>query len=133
MTNPDNLKSDNVIERGIVKLEAAAKGWGEAKEGFVERYVFNGLACTLVFSVRYASPVYDILNIPRNRSSARSPISKISNSGGTCPRFSSVTIISSTMMGGFGDLFSALVSISLALEVSAMSGDQLKLKAMVDD
>jgi hypothetical protein len=34
------------------------------------------------------------------------------------------------MMGGLGDLFSAAVSMSRARDVSAMSGDQLKLKAM---
>lgn len=33
-------------------------------------------------------------------------------------------------MGGFGDLFKAVVSMSRAREVSAMSGDQLKLNAM---
>lgn len=93
--------------------------------------MFRGLACTLVFNVRKASPVYDILKMPRNRSSARSPISKISRSGGVAPKFSSETMISSTMMGGLGDLFNAAVSISFAREVSAMSGDQLKLKDMV--
>ena len=40
-------------------------------------------------------------------------------------------MISSTMIGGFGDLFRALVSMSRAREVSAISGDQLKLKAMI--
>jgi hypothetical protein len=42
-------------------------------------------------------------------------------------------MMSSTMIGGFGDLFSAVVSMSRAREVSASSGDQLKLKAMADD
>lgn len=42
-----------------------------------------------------------------------------------------MTMMSSTMMGGLGDLFRAVVSMSRAREVSAMSGDQLKLKAMV--
>lgn len=40
-------------------------------------------------------------------------------------------MISSTMIGGLGDLFKAVVNISFARVVSAMSGDQLKLKAMV--
>jgi hypothetical protein len=35
------------------------------------------------------------------------------------------------MMGGFGDLFNALVSMSRTRSVSAMSGDQLKLNAIV--
>lgn len=35
------------------------------------------------------------------------------------------------MIGGLGDLFSAVVNISRARDVSAMSGDQLKLKAMI--
>lgn len=39
-------------------------------------------------------------------------------------------MMSSTMIGGFGVLFRAFVSMSLAREVSAMSGDQLKLNAM---
>jgi hypothetical protein len=47
--------------------------------------------------------------MPRNRSSARSPISRISSSGGVVPRLSSVTMMSSTMMAGLGDLFSAVV------------------------
>jgi len=34
------------------------------------------------------------------------------------------------MIGGLGDLFSAVVNMSLALDVSAISGDQLKLKAI---
>jgi hypothetical protein len=41
-------------------------------------------------------------------------------------------MMSSTMMGGFGDLFKAVVSMSRAREVSAMSGDQLKLNAIVN-
>lgn len=130
MTKAHSLISESVICRGIVRPDAAAKGCGDAKVGFVERYVFRGLACTLVLSVMKASPEYCILKMPRNRSSARSPISKISSSGGTEPRLSSVTMMSSTMIGGFGDLLSAAVSMSRALEVSAMSGDQLKLNAM---
>jgi hypothetical protein len=35
------------------------------------------------------------------------------------------------MIGGFGDLFRAAVSMSRARDVSPMSGDQLKLKAIV--
>lgn len=69
--------------------------------------------------------------MPLNLSSARSPISRISNSGGIEPRFNSFTIMSSTMIGGFGDLLSAAVNISFALVVSAISGDQLKLKAIL--
>jgi hypothetical protein len=131
ITKPDNRISDNVICRGIVKPDAAARGCGEANDGFVERYVLSGLACTLVLSVKKASPAYDILNMPLNLSSARSPISSISKSGGVSPRFNSVTMMSSTMMGGFGDLLRAAVSISRAREVSAISGDQLKLNAMM--
>lgn len=130
MTKPDNRISDKVICRGIVNPDAAAKGSGDANVGFAERYVFRGLACTLVLRVKKASPVYDILKIPRNLSSARSPTSSISNSGGVDPIFSSVTMISSTMIGGFGDLLRAVVNISLAREVSAIRGDQLKLKAI---
>lgn len=70
--------------------------------------------------------------MPLNLSSARSPISSISSSGGVEPRFNSVTRMSSTMIGGFGDLFKAFVSISLARDVSAISGDQLKLNAIAD-
>lgn len=69
---------------------------------------------TRVFSVRKASPEYVILKMPLNRSSARSPISRISSSGGTEPRLNSVTRMSSTIIGGFGDLFKAVVSRSRA-------------------
>ena len=41
-----------------------------------------------------------------------------------------MTTMSSTMMGGFGDLLRAFVSMSLARTVSATRGDQLKLKAI---
>ena len=132
MTNPDSLMSLRVIARGIVKPLAAAKGCGDAKLGLVERKVLSGFACTRVLRVRKASPLYTILKMPRKRSSARSPTSRISRDGGVLPRFSSVTTISSTMIGGFGDLFSAFVSISRAREVSAINGDQLKLKAIFE-
>ena len=133
MTNPDRRISERVICRGIVRPEAAAKGWGEAKSGFVDKYVLSGFAWTFVLRVRKASPAYDILKMPLNLSSARSPISSISSSGGVVPRFSSVTMMSSTMIGGLGDLFRAVVSMSRARDVSAISGDQLKLKAMAID
>lgn len=131
MTKPDKRILDRVICNGIVKPDAAARGCGDAKSGLVDKYVFSGFAWTLVFSVKNASPAYDILKMPLNLSSAKSPISSISSSGGVVPRFSSVTMMSSTMMGGLGDLFKAVVSMSRAREVSAISGDQLKLKAMV--
>jgi hypothetical protein len=131
ITNPDNRISDRVICNGIVNPDPAASGLGLANDGFVERKVFSGFACTLVFSVRYASPSYRTLNIPLNRSSAKSPISKISSDGGVEPRFSSFTRISSTMIGGLGDLFSEDVSICRTRSVSAISGDQLKWNAIV--
>lgn len=40
----DSLISDNVICKGIVRLEAAASGCGDVKLGFAERYVFKGFA-----------------------------------------------------------------------------------------
>jgi hypothetical protein len=130
MTNPERRILDSVICSGIVKPDDAASGCGDAKSGLFDRYVLSGFACTLVLSVRNASPVYDILKMPLNLSSARSPISSISSSGGVEPRLSSVTMMSSTMMGGLGDLLSAVVSMSRARDVSAISGDQLKLNAM---
>lgn len=45
MMKADNLISDRVMERGIVRPEAAARGCGDVKEGFESRYVFSGLAC----------------------------------------------------------------------------------------
>jgi hypothetical protein len=71
---PDSLMSDKVICSGIVRpvlykvseliivvfeveAYAAASGCGEAKAGRVNRYVFNGLAWTLVFRVKNASPL----------------------------------------------------------------------------
>jgi hypothetical protein len=41
----DNLISDRVICRGIVSPDAAAKGWGDVKDGFENKYVFKGFAC----------------------------------------------------------------------------------------
>jgi hypothetical protein len=40
-------------------------------------------------------------------------------------------MMSSTMMGGFGDLLREEVSMCRTRSVSAMSGDQLKWKAIV--
>lgn len=37
MTKPDSRMSDKVICKGIVRPEAAARGCGDAKEGFVLR------------------------------------------------------------------------------------------------
>ena len=42
--NADILNSERVICRGIVRLEDAASGCGDVKEGRVDRYVFSGLA-----------------------------------------------------------------------------------------
>lgn len=42
--NADNLNSDRVICRGMVRLDDAASGCGDVKEGLVDRYVFNGFA-----------------------------------------------------------------------------------------
>lgn len=56
MTKPDNLMSDSVICKGMVRPLAAASGDGLAKVGLVERYVFKGFAWTRVLRVRKASP-----------------------------------------------------------------------------
>lgn len=40
----DSLISDNVMDNGIVRLAAAAKGCGDVNVGFAERYVFSGFA-----------------------------------------------------------------------------------------
>ncbi len=40
----DNLISDKVMDRGIVRLAAAAKGCGDVKVGLADRYVFRGFA-----------------------------------------------------------------------------------------
>lgn len=45
--NADSLISDKVIERGIVRLAAAANGCGDVKLGLAERYVFKGFAYRL--------------------------------------------------------------------------------------
>lgn len=45
MMNADSLISDKVIDRGIVRPDAAARGLGDVKLGFESRYVFNGFAC----------------------------------------------------------------------------------------
>jgi hypothetical protein len=53
MINAESLKSDNVMESGIVRPEAAAKGWGDVNVGLEYRYVFKGLAysCELLVVV----------------------------------------------------------------------------------
>jgi hypothetical protein len=51
MINADSLISDKVIWRGIVKPEAAAKGCGDVKDGFENKYVFKGFACVVVILV----------------------------------------------------------------------------------
>jgi hypothetical protein len=56
MIKADSLISDKVIWRGIVKPDAAAKGCGDVKDGFENKYVFNGFAWTRVFRVKKASP-----------------------------------------------------------------------------
>ena len=43
----DSLIFDSVIFNGIVSPAAAARGSGDANEGRVERYVFNGFAFVL--------------------------------------------------------------------------------------
>jgi len=45
----DNLISDNVICKGIVRLEAAASGCGDVKDGLADRYVFKGFAYLLIY------------------------------------------------------------------------------------
>lgn len=42
----ESLISDNEIERGIVRPEAAAKGCGDVNTGFEYKYVFRGFACS---------------------------------------------------------------------------------------
>lgn len=37
MMNADSLNSERVICKGIVRLDDAARGCGEVKEGFVDR------------------------------------------------------------------------------------------------
>lgn len=44
MMKADSLISDRVIWSGIVRPEDAARGCGEVKEGFVDRYVLRGFA-----------------------------------------------------------------------------------------
>jgi len=45
----DNLISDNVICKGIVRLDAAASGCGDVKDGLADRYVFKGFAYLLIY------------------------------------------------------------------------------------
>ncbi len=45
MMKADNLISDNVIWRGIVNPDDAAKGWGDVNDGLENKYVFKGFAC----------------------------------------------------------------------------------------
>lgn len=40
----ESLISDRVIFNGIVNPEEAARGSGDVKDGFENRYVFKGLA-----------------------------------------------------------------------------------------
>lgn len=44
MMKAESLKSDNVIWRGIVRPDEAANGCGDVKDGFENKYVFNGFA-----------------------------------------------------------------------------------------
>ena len=44
MMNADNLISDKVICSGIVKPDDAARGCGDVKDGFENKYVFRGFA-----------------------------------------------------------------------------------------
>jgi hypothetical protein len=44
ITKADNLISDKVIDRGIVRPAAAASGCGDVKDGLADRYVFKGFA-----------------------------------------------------------------------------------------
>lgn len=44
MMNAESLNSERVICSGMVRLEEAARGWGDVKEGRVDKYVFSGLA-----------------------------------------------------------------------------------------
>ena len=44
MMKADNLISDSVICRGIVRPDAAARGCGEVKLGLEHKYVFKGFA-----------------------------------------------------------------------------------------
>ena len=77
--------------------------------------VASGFACTVVDSTRYASPAYVSWKMPRKRSLLRSPISRISSSGGTVPILSSCTWISPTITLGFGPRFSAVLTMFTAL------------------
>jgi hypothetical protein len=44
MMKAESLISDRVICRGIVNPDDAARGCGDVKEGFENRYVFRGFA-----------------------------------------------------------------------------------------
>ena len=44
MMKAESLNSDRVICKGMVRLEDAARGWGDVNEGRVDKYVFSGLA-----------------------------------------------------------------------------------------
>jgi hypothetical protein len=41
----ESLISERVIWRGIVKPDDAARGCGDANDGFENKYVFKGFAC----------------------------------------------------------------------------------------
>lgn len=49
MMKADSLISDRVIDRGIVRLAAAANGCGDVNVGLADRYVFNGFAYVLLY------------------------------------------------------------------------------------
>lgn len=53
MMKAESLISDSVIWSGMVRLDAAASGWGDVKPGLAERYVLSGFAC----DCRYISHV----------------------------------------------------------------------------
>jgi len=44
MMKAESLNSESVICKGMVRLEEAARGWGDVNKGRVDRYVFSGLA-----------------------------------------------------------------------------------------
>lgn len=51
MIKADSLISDKVIDKGIVRLAAAANGCGDVNEGLAERYVFNGFAYVVILAI----------------------------------------------------------------------------------
>lgn len=83
MMKADNLISDKVICSGIVRPDAAARGCGEVKDGFENKYVFSGFACCC-----YISPVvYHFQDLAKTSLRAQVcapsfPITKISEKRG---------------------------------------------------